>query len=110
MTLVIDNPTIERILKPSEVNDALEMAALEIANGGAVNAPPYRVLTPLNADDYRNHPRFPAVGGDPVHHCFTSLTGAIAKLDVTSDRVDSDVITYFQRRRPAAAAARAGPY
>ena len=96
MTLVIDNPTIERILKPSEVNDALEMAALEIANGGAVNAPPYRVLTPLNADDYRNHPRFPAVGGDPVHHCFTSLTGAIAKLDVTSDRVDSDVITYFQ--------------
>src|SRR5581483_11899976 len=36
-------------------------------------------------------------GGQPTHHSFTSLTGAIAKLDVTSDRVDSDIITYFEQ-------------
>src|SRR5690349_20309392 len=97
MTLVIDNPTIELVLKPADVNNALEMAALELATGGAINAPPYRVLTPRNADEYRDHPRFPKGGGDPTHHSFTSLTGAIARLDVTSDRVDSDIITYFQQ-------------
>ena len=46
MTLIIDNPTVERVLKPSEVNDALELAALELATGGAINSPPYRVFTP----------------------------------------------------------------
>jgi ornithine cyclodeaminase/alanine dehydrogenase-like protein (mu-crystallin family) len=97
MTLVIDNPTVELVLKPADINAALEMAALELATGGAVNAPPYRVLTPRNSDEYRDHPRFPKGGGDPTHHSFTSLTGAIAKLDVTSDRVDSDIITYFQQ-------------
>jgi len=97
MTLVIDNPTVELVLKPAEVNDALEMAALELATGGAINAPPYRVFTPRNPDEYRDHPRFPESGGEPTHHSFTSLTGAIAKLDVTSDRVDSDIITYFQQ-------------
>ena len=48
MTLIIDNPTVELVLKPAEVNAALEMAALEIATGGAVNAPPYRVFTPFH--------------------------------------------------------------
>ena len=44
MTLIIDNPTVEKVLKPAEINDALEVAALELATGGAINAPPYRVL------------------------------------------------------------------
>lgn len=96
MTLIIDNPTIERVLKPAEINAALEMAARELATGGAINAPPYRVFTPRDPDEYRNHPRFPAGGGEPTHHAFTSLTGAIASLDVMSDRIDSDIITYFQ--------------
>jgi len=43
MTLIIDNPTVEKVLKPAEINDALEVAALELATGGAINAPPYRV-------------------------------------------------------------------
>jgi len=97
MTLVIDNPTIEKFLKPSEINDALELAALELSTGGAINAPPYRVLTPKDPEDYRKHPRFPEGGGTPTHHSLTSLTGAIAKLEVTSDRVDSDIITYFEQ-------------
>ena len=50
-----------------------------------------------DADDYRDHPKFAEGGGDPTHHSYTSLTGAIAKLDVTSDRVDSDIITYFEQ-------------
>ncbi len=40
MTLVIDNPTVEKVLKPSEINRVLENAARELASGGAVNAPP----------------------------------------------------------------------
>ena len=97
MTLIIDNPTVERVLKPAEINNALEMAARELATGGAINAPPYRVFTPRDAAEYREHPRFPEGGGHPTHHAFTSLTGSIAKLDVTSDRVDSDIITYFRQ-------------
>lgn len=97
MTLIIDNPTVEKVLKPSEINDALELAALELATGGAINAPPYRVFTPRDPEDYRDHPKFPAGGGNPTHHCLTSLSGAIAKLDVTTDRVDSDIITYFEQ-------------
>ena len=85
MTLIIDNPTVEKVLKPAEISDALEVAALELATGGAINAPPYRVFTPRDADDYRDHPKFPEGGGNPTHHSYTSLTGAIAKLDVTSD-------------------------
>ena len=44
MTLIIDNPTVEKVLDPSEVNDALELAALELATGGAINSPPYQGL------------------------------------------------------------------
>ena len=97
MTLIIDNPTVEKMLNPSEVNDALELAALELATGGAINSPPYRVFTPRDPDDYRDHPRFPEGGGNPTHHSFTSLSGAIAKLDATTDRIDSDIITYFEQ-------------
>jgi alanine dehydrogenase len=96
MTLIIDNPTVEKVLKPAEVNDALEMAALELATGGAINAPPYRVFTPREPEGYQNHPRFPEGGGIPTHHSYTSLSAAISKLDVTSDRINSDIITYFK--------------
>ena len=102
MTLIIDNPTIEKILKPAEINDALELAALELAKGGAINAPPYRVFTPRDPDDYRDHPRFPEGDGTkntkpPTHYSYTSLSGAIEKLEVTTDRIDSDIITYFEQ-------------
>ena len=101
MTLIIDNPAIEKVLKPAEINDALELAALELATGGAVNAPPYRVFTPRDPDDYRDHPRFPMQDDQknsqpPTHYSYTSLSGAIEKLDVTTDRIDSDIITYFE--------------
>ncbi len=94
MTLIIDNPTVEQVLQPSEMIKALELAARELANGGAVNAPPYRDFTPRDGKDYG--PKFPA-DGNPTHHMFTSLTGAIAKLDVTADRIDSDIVTYIER-------------
>lgn len=94
MTLIIDNPTVEQVLKPGEIIGALELAARELANGGAINAPPYRVFTPRDGKDYG--PKFPA-GGHPTHHMFTSLTGAIAGLDVTADRIDSDIVTYIER-------------
>lgn len=94
MTLIIDNPAVEQVLRPAAVNDALELAALELATGRAVNAPPYRVFTPRQESDYGS--QFPP-GGSPAHHAFTSLTGAITSLDVTADRIDSDVITYIQR-------------
>lgn len=93
MTLIIDNPAVEQVLTAGAVNDSLELAARELAGGGAVNAPPYRVFTPREERDYGA--QFPA-GGTPTHHAFTSLTGAIASLDVTADRIDSDIITYVQ--------------
>jgi alanine dehydrogenase len=93
MTLVIDNPTVEKVLTAAAVNTSLEYAARELATGGAVNSPPYRVLTPREEKDYG--PQFPP-GGHPTHHAFTSLTGAIEGLGVTADRVDSDIITYVQ--------------
>jgi alanine dehydrogenase len=94
MTLIIDNPTVEKVLTPAAINESLENAHRELALGGAVNAPPYRVFTPRKGEDYGPH--FPA-GGDPTHHSYTSLTGAIASLDVTADRIDSDLITYVER-------------
>lgn len=94
MTLIIDNPTVEKVLVPREINEALEYAARELAAGTAINAPPYRVFTPRDGRDYG--PQFPP-GGHPTHHAFTSLTGAIAGLDVTADRIDSDIITYIER-------------
>ncbi len=68
MTLVIDNPTVEKVLTAAAVNGALENAARELATGGAVNAPPYRVFTPREEKDYGA--QFPA-GGHPTHHAFT---------------------------------------
>ncbi|MDP9459215.1 MAG: hypothetical protein M3Q22_02845 [Actinomycetota bacterium] len=93
MTLIIDNPTVEQVLTAAAVNDSLENAARELATGGAVNAPPYRVFTPREEKDYG--PQFPP-GASPAHHSYTSLSGAIANLDVTADRIDSDIITYVQ--------------
>ena len=92
--LVIDNPTVEQVLTVPEVIDALEHCHRALASGDAINAPNYRVFTPRHGKDYG--PLFPA-GGNPTHHAFTSLTGSIASLDITSDRVDSDIITYVQR-------------
>ncbi len=46
MTLIIDNPAVEKILNPAEINDALELAALELSTGGAINAPPIVSLRP----------------------------------------------------------------
>jgi alanine dehydrogenase len=94
MTLVIDNPTVEQVLTPEDVIEALEEAHRALALGQAVNAPPYRVFTPRQRTDYG--PQLPP-DGDPIHHAFTSLTGAIASLDVVCDRIDSDIITYVRR-------------
>jgi alanine dehydrogenase len=94
VTLIIDNPTVEQVLTAHEVIDALENVHRDLALGRAVNSPPYRVFTPRRRDEYG--PQFPE-GGDPIHHAFTSLTGAIASLDIVCDRVDSDIITYVQR-------------
>jgi ornithine cyclodeaminase/alanine dehydrogenase-like protein (mu-crystallin family) len=93
MTLIIDNPAVEKVLTAAAVNESLENAARELATGGAVNAPPYRVFTPREEKDYGS--QFPP-GGKPAHHAFTSLSGAIASLDVTADRIDSDIITYVE--------------
>lgn len=92
MTLIIDNKAVEQVLSPSEVIKSLENAAKELATGGAVNSPPYRVFTPRSASEFDD--RLPK-GAAPIHHAFTSLTGAIANLEVTADRIDSDIITYF---------------
>ena len=92
--LIIDNPTVEKVLTVPEVLDALDHCHRALASGDAINAPNYRVFTPRDGKDYG--PKFPS-GGSPTHHAFTSLTGAIASLDVTSDRVDSDIITYVKR-------------
>jgi hypothetical protein len=66
------------------------------------------VFTPRDPAEYADHPRFSEGDGEATHYAFTSLTGAIAKLDVTSDRINSDIITCFrqgerllQRRVPA---------
>lgn len=94
MTLVIDNPTVEKVLTPREAIGALEDAHREMAYGRAINSPPYRVLTPRNPAEFGDLlPR----GSGPVHHSFTSLTGAISSLDITCDRVDSDFIAYFEQ-------------
>lgn len=93
--LIIDNPTIEKMLRVPDVIEALEHAHRGLSSGDAINAPNYRVFTPRDGKDYG--PLFPQ-GGSPTHHAFTSLTGSIASLNVTSDRVDSDIITYVQRK------------
>jgi alanine dehydrogenase len=92
--LVIDNLTVEQVLTVPEVVDALEHGHKALSTGDAINAPNYRVFTPRDGKDYGR--KFPE-GGNPTHHAFTSLTGAIGSLDVTSDRVDSDIITYVKR-------------
>lgn len=89
MTLIIDNPTVEQVLRPDEVVDALEDAQAQLARGQAVNAQPYRLLTPRDAADYGAPD-----GTSPAHHAYTSLSGAIATLDVICDRIDSDIIGY----------------
>lgn len=94
MTLIIDNPTVEKLLEPKEIIGALEHAHREISRGQAVNAPPYRLFTPRSRKDFGED--FPE-GGDPIHHNFTSLTGTISSLGVTCDRVNSDFITYVRR-------------
>jgi ornithine cyclodeaminase/alanine dehydrogenase-like protein (mu-crystallin family) len=94
LTLIIDNPTVEKVLTAAEVIDALDHAHREMARGRAINSPPYRVFTPRQREDFGEW--FPQ-GGEPAHHNFTSLTGAIESLDVTCDRVNSDFITYVQR-------------
>lgn len=92
--LVIDNPTVEQVLTVPEVIDALDHCHRALSSGDAINAPNYRVFTPRDGKDYG--PLFPK-GGNPTHHAFTSLTGSIASLNVTSDRVDSDIITYVKK-------------
>jgi alanine dehydrogenase len=91
--LVIDNPTVEQVLTVPDVIEALDHCHRALASGDAINAPNYRVFTPRDGKDYVGFPE----GGTPTHHAFTSLTGAIASLGVTSDRVDSDIITYVKR-------------
>ena len=93
MTLIIDNEAVKSVLTAHEVNDALEDAHRALSDGQAINSPPYRVLTPRDGADYGE--LFPK-GGNPTHHSFTSLTGAISTLDITCDRVDSDLITYVR--------------
>ena len=85
--LVIDNLTVEQVLTVPEVVDALERAHKALSTGDAINAPNYRVFTPRDGKDYGR--KFPE-GGNPTHHAFTSLTGAMGSLNVTSDRVDSE--------------------
>ena len=94
MTLIIDNPTVEQVLTAPEVIDTLENVHRDLATGQAINSPPNRVFTPRRRDEYG--PQLPE-GGDPIHHAYTSLTGAIASLDIVCDRVDSDIITYVRR-------------
>lgn len=89
MTLVIDNRAVESVLEPARVVDVLDDATRELGSGGAANAQPYRLLTPREASGYDA----PA-GTDVAHHSYTSLTGAIRKLNVVCDRIDSDIICY----------------
>lgn len=93
MTLIIDNKAVENVLRPIDVIKSLENGARELATGGAINSPPYRVFTPRDKSEFDD--RLPE-GASPIHHSFTSLTGAIANLEVTADRIDSDIITYIQ--------------
>ena len=89
MTLIIDNPTVEKILTADKIVEALEGAQRALALGQAVNSQPYRILTPRQASDYGAPP-----GTYPAHHSYTSLSGAIEGLDATCDRIDSDIIAY----------------
>ena len=92
--LIIDNETVEKVLTPASAIAALEVGHRELAKGGAIFAQQFRVFTPRQPMDYG--PSFPE-GGNPTHHAFTSLSGAIASLDITCNRVDSDIITYVRK-------------
>jgi alanine dehydrogenase len=87
MTLFVDNPSVEKALTMTECMDALEQAYIELGNGRATIGEIYRILTPQPAT---------AIPGatDPVHHVYTSLSGAIAKWNLVANRVDSDFIHY----------------
>jgi hypothetical protein len=78
------------VLTAPEVINALENVHRDMATGQAINSPPYRVFTPRRRDEYG--PQFPE-DWDPIHHAFTSPTGAIATWNIVCDRVDSDIIT-----------------
>ena len=87
MTLFIDNPVVEELLTIEDCMDALEQGHAELGHGRAINGPKFRIMTP------REPSHIPG-GTDPVHHVYTSLNGAIAKWNITCNRVDSDFIHY----------------
>lgn len=87
MTLFIDNPTVEALLTIEDCMDALEQGHAELGKGQAINGPKFRILTPRDANHIDG-------GTDPVHHVYTSLSGAIAKWNISCNRVDSDFIHY----------------
>ncbi len=87
MTLFIDNPTVEKILTVEDCIDALEQGHTELGHGRAINGPKFRIMTPADPSHIEG-------GTDPLHHVYTSLNGAIAKWNVTCNRVDSDFIHY----------------
>lgn len=87
MTLFIDNPTVETLLTVEDCLDALEQGHAELGHGQAINGPKFRILTPRDPSHIEG-------GTDPVHHVYTSLSGAIAKWNISCNRVDSDFIHY----------------
>lgn len=105
MTLIIDNEEVEDLVTMEDCIEAMDVAQRALATGDAVNGPVYRVMTPRDPELFAERGTPQATGeaiGDsdyPLHHTYTSLTGAIEPLGVTCDRVDSDGVYYVSDRQ-----------
>src|ERR1700680_544999 len=87
MTLFIDNPAVEQVRTTAECMEALDQAHAEMGHGRATNGEIFRIMTPQDASKIRG-------ATEPVHHVYTSLSGAIQKWNIVANRVDSDFIHY----------------
>lgn len=100
MTLIITNKEVEDLITMGDCVKAMDKTQQAFGEGKAINAPPYRMMTPRDTKifDERGTPQ--AIGeatGEsdyPLHYTYTSLTGAVEPLGVTCDRIDSDGVYY----------------
>lgn len=100
MTLLITNEEVEDLITMIDCVEAMDETQQAFGEGKAINAPPYRMMTPRDPDVFkeRGTPQATGEAADesdyPLHYTYTSLTGAVEPLGVTCDRIDSDGVYY----------------
>jgi ornithine cyclodeaminase/alanine dehydrogenase-like protein (mu-crystallin family) len=81
MTLLLDNPQVDRLLAMGDCMAILEEAYLELAHGRGVTRTRSDCLTP-------------ATGDIPATYGLKSMDGVVPKLGVGAVRINSDIVTW----------------